>query len=787
MAYCGPMMAESRFTDPCHWPEPPPRRRRGSWVAITVVETPEEAPSQLPNTSTAFRYTFISLCSARPSPSARRHSRISSQRLVSKHQMEESHHAAAMLAQSWSWSTPIGSTLAAALIVTTVVLLVLSLWFISSSSDGNGARRSAAAGGIAPLPSGSASPKPPSSSKFGDVYCPPTTLPLLGNLFDMIQQGGTFHDWLAELAQRSNGRPVRLTLPGKPDLLVLSTSAQFETVQKHLLDNFVKGPSFHDLLFDLMGDGIFAVNGDKWKRQRQILVRLSTARSLRDHIAPIIRKNTRTLLSILDRAAVRAGEGEATRSTPASPVGLDLFELMQQLTLDTFVELAFGVKLGGLASTEQAQGQQHTSEADGHAFQRALDEAQFLVAKRFLEPTAVWKLKRWLNFGTERRLRDSMDVVNGMAYDLISKSIALRQQPQPTASTEARAPDQQKHLVDLLLDVADADGLDVTPTQVRDMVVNALVAGRDTTAETLSWSFHLLHQHPRVVAALRDELTSRSAAVRTSRTSRPWTTCRLCHTSRPRCARSCGCIRRPPSRSSTASRTRGCSPATRTSTRAEHIRSCGYGRRRVSIRDGPTAARVGSGRRPVPARAVPGRKHRQAAARVAIPIQRLQRRPARVRRPGARDAAGQARARGRAVALRHLRTPRTGGDVHVGHHATHEEPAARASHAVLVKEYSYFRAWFPSNSMTIVMASRIGCVLGSVAALTRQHTALAHRSEQPSSLTASNMAYTGWGFYSLEERRWRRSRELSACSRASKKRLRVLLTQLLLCSNPWPS
>lgn len=423
--------------------------------------------------------------------------------------MEASQHAAAMLTHPWPWSSGLlGPVVTIVLALAIGLLLLLSLWFVwSANGSSDAARRSAAAAGIAPLPSDSASSK--SGSKLLDsAYCPPTTLPLLGNLLDLAQHADSFHDLMAELAQQADGRPVRLKLPGKPDMLMLSTPAQFEAVQKHQLDNFIKGDSLHDLLLDLMGDGIFSVNGDKWKRQRQILVRLFTARSLRDHITPIVRKSTRTLLSILDRAASLTSEGEAKEATGV----VDLVELMHQLTLDSFVELAFGVQLGGLASMEQAQGEQQPPETPpetvGHQFQRAFDTAQFLVATRFLSPSFEWKLKRWLNIGSERRLRDAMAVVNEMAYGLISKCIELRQrsQSQPSAITEASEPERQKHLVDLLLDVADAEGLDFTPTQVRDLVVNALVAGRDTTAEALSWTCHLLHQHPRVVAALRDEL-----------------------------------------------------------------------------------------------------------------------------------------------------------------------------------------------------------------------------------------------------------------------------------------
>lgn len=41
---------------------------------------------------------------------------------------------------------------------------------------------------------------------------------------------------------------------------------------------------------------------------------------------------------------------------------------------------------------------------------------------------------------------------------------------------------------------------------LRDQLVNALIAGRDTTAATLSWLFYELSYHPAAYAKLREEV-----------------------------------------------------------------------------------------------------------------------------------------------------------------------------------------------------------------------------------------------------------------------------------------
>lgn len=61
-------------------------------------------------------------------------------------------------------------------------------------------------------------------------------------------------------------------------------------------------------------------------------------------------------------------------------------------------------------------------------------------------------------------------------------------------------------LLSMLLHVQDSDDSQITNQQLRDEVINLLLAGYDTTASTLSWTWMLLSQHPVVEAKLLQEL-----------------------------------------------------------------------------------------------------------------------------------------------------------------------------------------------------------------------------------------------------------------------------------------
>jgi cytochrome P450 len=70
-----------------------------------------------------------------------------------------------------------------------------------------------------------------------------------------------------------------------------------------------------------------------------------------------------------------------------------------------------------------------------------------------------------------------------------------------------RAPGQRADLLSILLQAQDADdGSRMTDRQVRDEVMTLFLAGHETTAVALSWTWYLLARHPEADARLAEEL-----------------------------------------------------------------------------------------------------------------------------------------------------------------------------------------------------------------------------------------------------------------------------------------
>lgn len=86
--------------------------------------------------------------------------------------------------------------------------------------------------------------------------------------------------------------------------------------------------------------------------------------------------------------------------------------------------------------------------------------------------------------------------MNGFIHKHVRR--ALRLSPQ-----EAQQKSQSGNKYTFLEAIA---GFTRDPTMLRDQIVGVLLAGRDTTAATLSWALYELSRHPEAVAALRREI-----------------------------------------------------------------------------------------------------------------------------------------------------------------------------------------------------------------------------------------------------------------------------------------
>ncbi|KAH8911298.1 cytochrome P450 [Coniochaeta sp. PMI_546] len=213
----------------------------------------------------------------------------------------------------------------------------------------------------------------------------------------------------------------------------------------------------------LLGHGIFTQEGAAWKHSRQLLRKQFVRAQYQD-----LRYFDEHVGNLIDRM----------------PDGVvDLQPLFFNLTLDIATELLFGQSVYSLrADIDQA--------VDNREFAESFNIAQEGLAKRFrlapfhfmYNPPAFRKACRNVHRFVERYIRE-----HGFMHEAYGSCDVAQQD---SASWFIRQVAQES----------------ATEMDLRDQLLNVLLAGRDTTACCLSWTFRLLVRHPAVMERLRREI-----------------------------------------------------------------------------------------------------------------------------------------------------------------------------------------------------------------------------------------------------------------------------------------
>jgi cytochrome P450 len=205
--------------------------------------------------------------------------------------------------------------------------------------------------------------------------------------------------------------------------------------------------------------GLFAVNGDDWKRHRPMVLRGLDPTHIKT-FHPTLQRVTDRLRLRWERAARGA-------------VAIDLQADLMRYTVDVTAGLAFGTDI-------------NTLESDEEVIQSHLDKILPALFKRVLAPLPYW---HWIRLPSDRRLDRHLAAlqaaVNGFTADARRRLEArpeLREQP--------------SNLIEAMIVERDRPGSALTDEDLSGNVLTMLLAGEDTTANTLAWMIWLLHRNP---------------------------------------------------------------------------------------------------------------------------------------------------------------------------------------------------------------------------------------------------------------------------------------------------
>jgi cytochrome P450 len=229
-------------------------------------------------------------------------------------------------------------------------------------------------------------------------------------------------------------------------------------------------PAF-ELLAPVLGRGLVTNEGDSWLQQRRLMQPVFH----RQHIAAFGATMTEATVNMLARWHVAAANRQP----------LDMDHEMTQLTLEIVGKTLFSIDL--------------TGEADrvGQAFTRLNRQ----IADLNTVPFSNYMIKMPFLPNT-RRINQNIAIVD----DVVNRIIAERRQAEERQSGNPGV-GREIDLLDMLIAARDEEsGEGMDDRQLRDEVVTLLLAGHETTANTLSWTWYLLSQHAAAATKLQEEL-----------------------------------------------------------------------------------------------------------------------------------------------------------------------------------------------------------------------------------------------------------------------------------------
>jgi cytochrome P450 len=259
-------------------------------------------------------------------------------------------------------------------------------------------------------------------------------------------------DALAQLARliATHGDTFRIYSPAlQRDLYVLSHPDQVKHILVTNHANYTKGTGFERVRM-LLGNGIIVSDGELWRGQRKM-------------IQPAFHRNVIAQMT----GHMRSANGKLlARWTAAADAGepINLTQDASEVTLEIVLSALFGEGLDRLLKRGENPFAILTEES----------ERNLTFAYRFRA------LSRLILDDIERRRRDDI-----------------------------RGPD----IISILLEARDRKSGDPMPDkQVLDEIVTLIIAGHETTASVLNWTWYLLSQHPDVERQVHAEVDAIAAA-----------------------------------------------------------------------------------------------------------------------------------------------------------------------------------------------------------------------------------------------------------------------------------
>ncbi|MYN28870.1 cytochrome P450 [Duganella levis] len=257
---------------------------------------------------------------------------------------------------------------------------------------------------------------------------------------------------------------------GRTQMLVVASHELVNAVLRDRPDGF-RRPSITATVSDEMGGrpGLFLAEGAAWRDQRRMVMTALAPHAVKAYFPSLVTVGLR-LQQHWQRAA---RDGRV----------IDLTEDLKRFSVDIIAGLAFGSDVNTIDGGEDV-------------IQRHMDIVLPAVARRSMALFPYW---RYVRLPQDRQLDTSLLALNQSIDGLIATARARL-----AAEPERRA--RPANLLEAMICAADEGGSGVDDVAVAGNVATMLLAGEDTTSNTLAWMLYLLHQNPAAMQKAREEV-----------------------------------------------------------------------------------------------------------------------------------------------------------------------------------------------------------------------------------------------------------------------------------------
>ncbi|MFQ6650674.1 hypothetical protein Gotur_023186, partial [Gossypium turneri] len=254
------------------------------------------------------------------------------------------------------------------------------------------------------------------------------------------------------------GGIFRLTFGPKSFLIVSDPS-----IAKHILKDNSKAYSkgiLAEILDFVMGKGLIPADGEIWRIRRRAIV------------PALHQKYVAAMISLFGLATDRLCQKLDDAATDGEDVEME--SLFSRLTLDIIGKAVFNYDFDSLTNDTGIV----------EAVYTVLREAE----DRSVSPIPTWEIPIWKDLSPQqRKVTEALKLINDVLDDLIATCKRLVEEEELQFSDEYMN-EQDPSILHFLL----ASGDDVSSKQLRDDLMTMLIAGHETSAALLTWTFYLL-------------------------------------------------------------------------------------------------------------------------------------------------------------------------------------------------------------------------------------------------------------------------------------------------------